>query len=114
MYLENQLEKLASESFEKGIDEKGVLEFAKKMLFVLSQAREKDKRGWYHCDNGGLFVQLKNEIKELEKALSNLCPPKTLETIDYEDNIPMTSGIKNELIDIANFCMMLYFNGEIT
>lgn len=108
--IENEeLRELVKEAHEEGIDTQGVLLFASKMLERLEQARGKGRSGWYDKSNRGLLIELlRCEIKELKGEIIDF------DTIDEENEfIQITALAKEELIDIANFCMFLYYNGEL-
>lgn len=105
------LQKMANLSLEEGIDTKGVLSFAIVMLSRLHETRDDGKHGWYNCDNGGLFLQLYVKIKKFKKTIEEIRNSSV--ELDYDHLIRMTPKVKKDLIDIANFCMMLFFNNEI-
>lgn len=102
---------MAEDAFEEGVYTKGVLLFADVMLDKLQKARDEGKRGWYECENGRLFLHLYNEIEELKEAVKE--SHGRADELDCDHIVELTPEIKKELIDIANFCMMLYCNGEM-
>lgn len=82
--------------------------FLNKMLNKIHQKIDEDGRSmqpWKDHDPEFLLERLRQEWEELQKALLATPFHKDAETID---------PIKNELIDIANFCFFLYYSLEET
>jgi hypothetical protein len=87
-----------------------VADFALAMEKVLEE--HDDRPGWEHMTDRELFNMLGEELIELSIELKQggLEPYASL-TEFIKNNF---TNIQHELVDVANFCMMLYSNIERT
>ncbi len=83
---------------------KDVVTFAKAMEGTLKQ--HDDRPGWENETEEYLIDRLEGEFKELQEAA------KLWRETDEPHIWDNREGIKHELVDIANFCMMAYCNIE--
>lgn len=80
-----------------------VTRFAREMEKKLQQ--NDHKGGWEDCTAEDLMRMLKDEVRELERALRTPCPNCGREMLPQH-----MENVASEAADVANFAMMLYDN----
>ena len=110
--IEQQLHDMARNAFEEGCDLKGVLRFTWQMFTKMQEAREHhNKRCWYIPGIiNQLIKSLFDEFKELKALIPN---GERFDPTELDEDIKITAEIRHELLDIANFCMFIYYNGRL-
>jgi len=88
----------------------------RKSVEVFANAMEKKlkandhKRHWGNCEIDYLEKRLEEEYKECTEVLTAIYTLQNLKWSDDELSHILIEAAKVELVDMANFCMMIYDN----